>query len=218
MDEAALPPGSTERLSPTGDQQGLRENVNSVHDARHYEVSDRKRRLLACACFRSVWNELDDACRRAVEVGELYADGLADANARTVAWLAVRASREQLIAQQDFERALRMTDVTRVVDVTVPPVRANWFGARFPTSIKRRVRKALISHILPDQPFRRDRHEGWPAFVVQLAESLYAGTDCRLPLHDALLEAGHPELAEHFGAEEWHPKGCWALDVILGRS
>jgi hypothetical protein len=37
-------------------------------------------------------------------------------------------------------------------------------------------------------------------------------------LHDALLEAGHPELAEHFQQEQWHPKGCFALDLILGKT
>jgi hypothetical protein len=36
-------------------------------------------------------------------------------------------------------------------------------------------------------------------------------------LHDALLEAGHAELAEAF-REPMHPKGCWALDLILGKN
>jgi hypothetical protein len=53
---------------------------------------------------------------------------------------------------------------------------------------------------------------------VQLAESLYAGQDCAFALHDALLEAGHAELAEHFRQEKSHPKGCWAIDVILEKT
>ena len=53
--------------------------------------------------------------------------------------------------------------------------------------------------------------------VVQLAESLYAGQDCAFALHDALLEAGHAELAEHFREERSHPKGCWVVDLILGK-
>jgi len=36
-------------------------------------------------------------------------------------------------------------------------------------------------------------------------------------LVDALEEAGHQELAQHFRKEEWHPKGCWAIDAILGK-
>jgi hypothetical protein len=52
---------------------------------------------------------------------------------------------------------------------------------------------------------------------VQLAESLDNGQDCAFALHDALLEAGHAELAEHFKQETWHPKGCWCVDLILGK-
>lgn len=55
----------------------------------------------------------------------------------------------------------------------------------------------------------------WPPLVVDLAQQLYDGADVRLILHDALLDAGHAELAEHFRLEESHPKGCWGVDSIL---
>lgn len=55
-----------------------------------------------------------------------------------------------------------------------------------------------------------------PSTVVQLAQSQYAGVDCSFALHDALLEADLPELANHFTTAE-HPKGCWVLDVLLGK-
>jgi hypothetical protein len=45
----------------------------------------------------------------------------------------------------------------------------------------------------------------------------YNGADATFALHDALLEAGHPDLAEHFQAEQWHPKGCWVVDLLLGK-
>lgn len=81
----------------------------------------------------------------------------------------------------------------------------------------------------------------FPAPVVSLAESLYAGEDCAFALHDALLDAGQEELARHFAEKcgkcgshrtrleytvcaecgTWldhtHPRGCWALDLILGK-
>jgi len=28
---------------------------------------------------------------------------------------------------------------------------------------------------------------------------------------------GHAELAEHFRGEEWHPNGCWVVDLILAK-
>lgn len=55
--------------------------------------------------------------------------------------------------------------------------------------------------------------------ILRLAESAYEGENCHFALHDALLDAGHAELTAHFrDPGEWHPKGCWALDVILGKS
>jgi hypothetical protein len=75
----------------------------------------------------------------------------------------------------------------------------------------------LFRHVVgnPYRPYAPPAH--WPATVTQLAESLYAGEDCAFALHDALLEAGHAEVAQHFRDEQWHPKGCWALDLILGK-
>ena len=75
----------------------------------------------------------------------------------------------------------------------------------------------LVRHIVPN-PFRpHQRRACWPSAVTQLAAALYHGHDCGFALHDALLEAGDAELAEHFRKEVWHPKGCWVIDLILRR-
>lgn len=69
----------------------------------------------------------------------------------------------------------------------------------------------------PFRPHPDSAH--WPTPVLQLSHALYDGQPCSYALHDALLETGHPDLAEHFrDPKEWHPKGCWALDLILGKS
>jgi hypothetical protein len=56
----------------------------------------------------------------------------------------------------------------------------------------------------------------WPASVTELAEAFAAGADCGCALHDALLEAGHPEMATYFSASGG-PGSHWAVDRILGR-
>src|SRR5262249_9476656 len=79
-----------------------------------------------------------------------------------------------------------------------------------------RDQSALLAHILGGNHPSAVPKDGFPITVGQLAEALYSGDDCAFALHDALLETGHTELAEHF-AESEHPKGCWALDLILGK-
>jgi len=75
----------------------------------------------------------------------------------------------------------------------------------------------LVRHIFGN-PFRLyAAPASWPSAVVQLATSLDEGQGCWATLHDALLRAGHPHLAEHFDKEQWHPKGCWALDLMMGK-
>jgi hypothetical protein len=68
----------------------------------------------------------------------------------------------------------------------------------------------------PFQPCTTTTH--WPAAVVRLAKALYAGEDRAGALQHALQDARQTELAEHFRETETHPKGCWALDLILGLS
>src|SRR5262245_46398820 len=50
-------------------------------------VSDRKLRLFGCGCCRHIWNLISDGrSRKAVEVAERYADGLASRKERDEAY------------------------------------------------------------------------------------------------------------------------------------
>lgn len=84
-------------------------------------------------------------------------------------------------------------------------------------SSERRFQADLLRHITgnPYRPF--EPSASWPSTVTVLANALYNGEDCHYALADALMEAGHVELAEHF-QDPGHPKGCWAMDAILGKS
>src|SRR5262245_51614561 len=86
-----------------------------------------------------------------------------------------------------------------------------------PLAATKREMAELVRHIFGN-PFRSySLPVHWPSTVLHLVSALYNGQDCSFALHDALLEAGHAELAEHFSKEQWHPKGCWVLDLILGK-
>jgi hypothetical protein len=70
---------------------------------RHGQVTERKRRLFACACSRGVWHLLaDERSREAVRISEQYADGLADAGQLARARRAARAARTE--RRQDARR------------------------------------------------------------------------------------------------------------------
>jgi hypothetical protein len=59
-------------------------------------------------------------------------------------------------------------------------------------------RNRALRHIIgnPFRPYAAPA--SWPCVAVELAQSLYGGAGDRLVLADALEEAGHQELAEHF--------------------
>jgi len=80
------------------------------------------------------------------------------------------------------------------------------------------LEQAVLLREMVGNPFRpAGDAPSWSSTIVQLAEALYCGEDCAFAMHDALLEDGHTELAGHFQVAR-HPRGCWAVDRILGKS
>jgi hypothetical protein len=180
-------------------------------------MSARKLRLFACACVRRVWPLLrNQRSRRLVEEAERYADGQIS---RQELW-AVRAA----APGRDGDPAGNWVARAAVACAMGAAREAAHSASNLIVNAQRSNIKewALQAELVRELVGNRFRPvvltSPLSAIVIQLAQSHYDGADCAFALHDALLEESQPELAEHFEPKEkWHPKGCWAVDLILGK-
>jgi hypothetical protein len=168
------------------------------------KASDRKLRLFACACCRLGWDRLTGPrSRRAVEAVEQIEEGLAPAEERATANFA---------ALQAAEAAAQA-------------------AAREATRNEERAARAGLLRDLFGNPFRpASVSPAWPTpQVVAVAQAAYherempAGTldAARLSvLADALEDAGcdQTDILDHLRGPGPHVRGCWVVDLILGKS
>jgi hypothetical protein len=182
-------------------------------------VSQRKLRLFAVACARKLWCLLpDQRCRALVDAAEQFADGQTSADAfeaaRQAVWQILAPHGPRVATAYAAEAVARLGDADSSWAAYCLVRNGPWWAVTPPVAPLELA--GLLRHIAGN-PFRPPAEcNGLPAPACWLAEALYAGEDCSFALRDALLEAGSVELAEHF-REKSHPKGCWALDTILGR-
>jgi hypothetical protein len=205
-------------------------------------LSERKARLLACACCRRVWPLLPDPrSRTAVEVGERFADGLASAvelaRARNAAgevcdrrsqkaeWAAYWSANAKLSGVEGPLPTAFDTVATAAVRQAAEQTNTDQF-ARFEaaSAATQRAHAELIREVAGN-PFRPPVVEPhWLAWhrgvVTALAEAIYEERAFdRLPiLADALEDVGctECELLAHLRSGKEHVPGCWALDAVLG--
>jgi hypothetical protein len=174
-----------------------------------WAASDRKRWLLACACLRRNYFPLTNGwIRQAVEATERMVDGQ-ESEER---WLAVLRLRREDLSRRERWRVKRCTLILFAASVAPPGLFRDIFGDPFhPTHF---IDPELLAW-----------NEG---LVGRLAEAVYEerampeGTLDRARLAvlaDALEEAGcaDTELLGHLRGPCPHVRGCWALDVVLGK-
>ncbi|MBY0525267.1 MAG: hypothetical protein K2R98_17805 [Gemmataceae bacterium] len=191
-------------------------DVYAMLDHVRADASERKLRLFACAACR---RHVDPRYAKAIAVSEHFADGKATAEKLQAAWFESYAHPGAMLGSPALGPMLMAADATGVVLRLITTAsawasRLNWLLNLGQTSDGKDA--SLVREIFGN-PFRSPLRPLWPASLLALAEAQYAGEPCAFALHDALLDAGHPEIAEHFHGTE-HPKGCWALDLILNRN
>ncbi len=203
-------------------------------------VSERKRRLLSAAFCRRAWHLLTQKrSRRAVEVAERYADGLATSDELRAAGAAAEQADtldDNHVIWGEVAGAALLTadpdpspeDVANIVAKNV-----GWSAAfavdpdtlKTDTGAERAERAALCALVreVLGNPFRpvafspRWRTET----AVALARHMYESRDfSALPiLADALQDTGcdNDDILAHCRGSGPHVRGCWVVDLVLGK-
>ncbi|VTR91775.1 Uncharacterized protein OS=Sorangium cellulosum (strain So ce56) GN=sce5710 PE=4 SV=1 [Gemmata massiliana] len=201
----------------------------------HGSVSDRKLRLFACECVKRILHLLpSDLCRSAVSIAEQYADGLA-----TVEQLRNAGGEAHYSSpQRDYPHNVVTGELARsAVDQLTEHENDAWsavYGAyRYAIEAvggqlqaSNPIEEQAQCHLLRDifgNPFRSvivDR--SWlTSTVTALAEGIYADRAFdRIPiLADALQDAGcdSADILGHCRGDGPHVRGCWVIDLLLGK-
>jgi hypothetical protein len=203
------------------------------------KASDRRLRLFACECCRRIWHLLvHQWSREAVEVAERYADGAATEEELEVAKENAWEFRDHLSFDERFcdldayDNARNAFDApawaTELPDDYLSK-KYGWYPLRVVVAVQRALGTAegneqaeLVRCIFgnPFQPVAVD--PGWlTPGVVELARTIYeARMFERMPeLAGALGRAGcdDADILAHCRQPGEHVRGCWAVDLILGK-
>jgi hypothetical protein len=215
---------------------------------RHEYASERKLRLFAVAYCRTVWNLIfNDRNRRAIEVAERHAESeatdtelaAAESEATDAGFAAALSNSEKASRARvglGFDVPEEMGTIAIPVTNTNAGVAASWLmhvmEGISPDGAPGRA--ALLRCVFGVLPFRKTYLNPtlvtWTNGTVQrMAQVAYderhlpSGTldPSRLALlADALEDAGctDPELLAHLRSPLPHCRGCWAVDLVLGKA
>lgn len=205
------------------------------------KASERKLRLFAVAWCRRAWEFLEPAgCRRAVEISESYADGLASVpelqQARETAQRLEPTRRIRVFpwskaAVRNFARMAVATLASHDAREAIQAADYSWVITRRRAEIDKLEHEQSVSKVelLRDifgNPFRPvTAKRSWITWnagtVVHLAHAIYTDRAFdRLPiLADALEDAGctNTDILAHCRGDGPHVRGCWVVDLLLAK-
>ncbi len=198
------------------------------------KASDRKLRLFACACCRRGWVLLIKKCRKSLETAERYADGESSEAKLRLAGMNARVAARVYQRREETAEGIIMSAVAgtceRWIGHISDAVRNAAIGLSFPSDPARmadaRREQVLLLRCVFVNPFNATSLNqtwlGWnDGALVKLAQVIYSQR-CfdRLPmLADALEDAGcdDADILTHCRSVGPHVRGCWVIDLLLGK-
>jgi len=203
-------------------------------------ASKRKLRLFACICGRSIWNCFaDERSKHAIVVAEQFADGQATHEGLAAAHRAAVAAHDDPTVPHHMVEGAAIAAAFAVCQICAEetPERVYFTAAVVldPFAASEGLRDIAAAHApfyrkqadflrdLLGNPFRTVTVD--PAWltptVVSLATTIYDERAFdRLPiLADAMEDAGctNSDLLNHCRQPAEHARGCWAVDLLLGK-
>jgi hypothetical protein len=202
----------------------------------HGNVSERKLRLFAVACCRSIFShiELTQRARDAVTTAERFADGLA--SAKELAEAASGVLSDQIASDTCLAAASGIGAFEVAHHVAAHSARALGQQATFQGNgveddpeyrramYEEQAVQAVLLRDIVGNPFRLVTLDpDWRTTTsVQIAQGIYDSRDfSAMPiLADALQDAGCEDAAilDHCRGPGPHVRGCWVVDLVLGKS
>lgn len=209
-------------------------------------LTERKLRLFAFACCRRIWSLLrDDRTRKAVEAGEHYADGLISRQELRQAEVSGRAAfrdacRRQVNNQDYYAAGVGMGPPRDGGESCRDWPAIAWCAAKAVDEeegeawLQELACQSLLIRCVSGNPFRSvSIAPAWRAWsdgtVSKLAQTIY--DERELPsghldagrlaiLADALEDAGCTDIdiLSHCRLPGRHVRGCWVVDLLLGKA
>jgi hypothetical protein len=183
----------------------------------------RKRRLYLIALCRHFWRQVEhESARKAIEVAESYLEGgvtvaelqtAHDAHSRT--YLADIMERgKRVVRTRECQMSHHALEASKVAGCSLTPASHKTVAT---------VATTLLRDIFGN-PFRpvAFASSSRTSSALGLARTMYDSRDFgAMPiLADALEEAGcdHPDILAHCRGLGPHVRGCWVVDLVLGKA
>jgi len=194
------------------------------------KVSDRKLRLFAIACCRRMWYLLPEWGRRAVGVAERFAEGTADEEELTAARRTLPPTPPRYFGSPLSRQYKIWEAVAEILTPSLMPARVAGFVVEALLREEEPATQCFWLREIIGNPFRPVALDpSWRTpTVTALAAAAYedrvlpVGTldnDRLAVLADALEDAGcnDEQLLAHLREPSPHVRGCWVIDLLLGK-